>query len=676
MLASLLLVTAAASHAAAGFYPSPRLKYDPTPAQLSKHCGEEREKALANLKVIATLNPGAASFQTAPEALENTLYELSDQTAADSFLKYVSISSTVRQAGHECETLLEQFSVETFTREDLYQSIKDYAANKKEPLDGEPKKLLEKELLDFKRSGLELTPEKRAEVKRIRLRLAEIEAQFAKNINDVKDTLSLTRAEMDGVPETLINRLPKDGELYKISLDYPDYFPFMNNAKNPDARRRLEGLFNNRAEKENLPILAEVLDLRRKAAELLGYQSHAHYVIEERMAKKPANVREFLEGLQKKLKPLAKEELKVLLALKAAEEKNSDGILHAWDWRFYDNLLKKTKYEVDEEKIKEYFPLEVVRDGMLKVYQHLLDVRFREVTDAVVWAPDVKLFEVTDARSNEVLGYFYMDLYPREGKYKHAAAFSLIKGRRLPDGSYQKPVSAMVANFDKPTKDRPSLMPHKEVETFFHEFGHIMHQTLTKARYGRFSGSSVARDFVEAPSQMLENWVWDPQVLPMLSGHFKDHSKKLPPEMLVKMIAAKNVNAGLVYLRQDFFASVDLRYHTAPKIKDTTAEYAEMMKDISQIPMSPGTHPEASFGHLMGYDAGYYGYLWSEVFAQDMFSRFEREGVLSPLVGRLYREIVLEKGSSIDEMQILRGFLGRAPNDDAFLRSIGLKGKN
>ena len=309
---------------------------------------------------------------------------------------------------------------------------------------------------------------------------------------------------------------------------------------------------------------------------------------------------------------------------------------------------------------------------MLGVYQKLLGLKFRKIEDAQPWHPDVKLYEITDAAGGEPIAYFYMDLFPREGKYKHAAAFSLLTGRALPDGHYQRPVSSIVANFNKPAKDRPSLLTHDEVETFFHEFGHIMHQTLTKARFSRFAGSATARDFVEAPSQMLENWVWDASVLQSLSGHYQDRSKKLPKEFLDKMLAAKNVNSGLVNLRQLLFGSVDQNYHGTPP-SDTTATYARLARDITMIPTSEGTHPEASFGHLMGYDAGYYGYLWSKVYAEDMFSKFKAEGVLNPVLGRRYRTEILERGSSRDEMDSLKAFLGREPNEDAFLESIGLK---
>ncbi len=668
LTALLLILTAPAG--AAGFTPSRWLDLSLSSTTLAKSCSLAQERLQSRLQELASLPAPTRTFQNTPEALDTAAWDLADEASAQTFLKYVSTSAPVREAAHECEARIEKLAIETYTREDLFRALSDFDGSGVK-LAGESRRLLDKQLLDFKRNGLLLAPAKRAEVKRLKDRLVDLELTFGKNLNEIKNYLPVTKEELEGLPDDYVARLEREGDKYKVTLDYPDYFPFMNNARNARARQMLEKLYNNRAAETNLVILAEVLKLRREAAKLLGYPTHAHYILEDRMAKKPAAVQKFIDKLEKRLKVLAKEELKVLKDLKRETEgPEAAAVFNAWDWRFYDNLLKKSRYQVDDEKIKEYFPMETVTAGMLAVYQKLLGVKFRAVANAELWSPDVKLYEVTDAAGGPAIGYFYMDLFPRDGKYKHAAAFTLIKGRQLTD-SYQAPVSAMVANFNKPSPGRPSLLKHEEVETFFHEFGHIMHQTLTKARYGRFSGSSVARDFVEAPSQMLEEWAWQKDILNSLSGHFSDPSKKLPPELLDKMLAAKNVNSGLVNLRQLFFAGIDLRYHTA-EVVDTTEEYRRLMEPISMLPMSEGTHPEASFGHLMGYDAGYYGYMWSKVFAEDMFSRFEAEGVLNPVLGRQYRELILEPGSSRDEAGQLKAFLGRAPNETAFLKSIGL----
>jgi thimet oligopeptidase len=676
---ALALLFVCASVQAAPFTPYEPLRFDPTPAELMKDCADAKKRAEAALERIATLPATVRTFDNTPWAFDRTLFDLSDKTAADTFLEQVSTSASVRDAGNQCEILLSQFNVDVFSREDLYKALKDYAA-KKEPLKGEDARLLDKTLLDFRRSGLELPPKTRDEVSGLRKRIAKLESQFGKNINDSKDFVLMTKDQLDGMPEDFIAKLERDGDKYKLGVDYPTYYPFMDGARDPRARKLLDDAFENRAARQNMPLFKEALDLRLRAARLLGYPTHADFVSEVSMAKDSKTINAFLERLRRGLKPLGDEELEVMRSLKRAMEgPASDGVIHGWDWRYYDGLLRKTKYAVDSEKVREYFPADLVVEQMLGVYQKLFSVRFREIPGGIKWHPDVKLYEITDAAGGAPIAYFYMDLYPREGKYSHAAAFPLVSGRLGTDGTYQKPVAAIVANLDKPSAGRPSLLSHDgsggdEVETLFHEFGHIMHQTLTKAKYGRFSGSNVARDFVEAPSQMLENWVWDADVLQSMSGHYKDHSQKLPKELLDKMVAVKNADVAVINLRQLLFGILDMSYHGARPPADTTKEYARLSKRVRRIEISDGTHPEASFGHLMGgYDAGYYGYLWSKVYAQDMYSVFKAQGMMNPAVGRRYREEILEKGSSRDEMDSLKAFLGREPNEEAFLENIGLK---
>ncbi|OGS38863.1 MAG: hypothetical protein A2506_07775 [Elusimicrobia bacterium RIFOXYD12_FULL_66_9] len=667
------LLFAAVAHAGT-FVPAPTLDYDPTPAALLQDCRDAQKRAASALAGLASLPQVSRTFDNTPWAFDRILAQLYEDTSSDQFMKHVSVSSAARSAGNDCETEIGKFYIDVYSREDLYKALKDYAA-KGDALKDDYARLLEKQLLDFRRSGMELPSADRAQLTLMRKRLTELESQFSRNINESKDFALFTREEMDGAPEDFIARLEKVGDKYKVTLDYPDYFPFMDNVRVGASRKILDMKFNNRASLENVSLLDDILSLRKKAARIIGYPSHAAYILETRMAKDPATVKAFIDRLKKRLRPLAEDELVTLKALKVVfEGKDADPVFRAWDWRFYDNQLKRVRYSVDEQKIREYFPADHVTEQMLEVYQTLLGIKFRRVENASLWHPDVKLFSISEASGGEPFAYFYMDMFPREGKYKHAAAFDLIKGRALPDGTYRKPVSAIVANFDKPTAERPSLLTHDDVETYFHEFGHIMHQTLTRARFGRFSGSEVARDFVEGPSQMLENWVWDPTVLSSLSGHYKDHAQKLPKEMLDKMIAARNADSGLFNLRQLNFGSIDQLYHTSPP-SDTTAAYAKTMKDVALIPMTEGTHPQASFGHLMSYDSGYYGYMWSKVYAQDMFSRFEAAGVMNPLVGMEYRRKILEVGASNDEMTELKSFLGREPKEDAFLKSIGLSAK-
>jgi len=649
-----------------------KLDWSVSAAAVTQACADAKAKAEDRLQALAKVKD--PTFRAAFVEFQDIQGDLDEETSVPLFLRHVSSDKAVRDAGLACDNDISKYYVEVFTRPELY-SVMRAAADRAEPVSGEDARLVEKTILDFKRSGLDLPPADREKLKAIRQRIVELSNQFETEVAETKDFALFTREQMRGVPADMLARLEKEGDRFKVTLDYPDYMPFMDNAEDPGARRTLESKFNLRGGEKNKKTLAQVLKLRDEAAKLLGYRNHAEYVLEERMAGRPEAVFAFESRLRDKLKLKAGPELKTLLELKKADEgKKSDGILHVYDWRYYHNKLMRTRYSVDKQALREYFPTDRVIEQMLGIYQEALGVRFAEVTPAEAWHPDVKLFEVRDSRTGVAYGRFYMDLYPREGKYKHAAAFSLVRGRLLPDGSYRKSISSIVANFDKPTPEMPSLIPHDEVETLFHEFGHIMHQVLTRAKYPRFSGTAVARDFVEAPSQMFENWVWKEGILERVSGHYKDRSKKLPKELIAKMIAAKNVDAGLKYLRQNFFGTYDMTLHTQA-VEDTTELYAKLQKDVSLVEMTPGTLPEASFTHLMGYDAGYYGYLWAEVFAQDMFSRFQNEGLTNEKVGRDLRKWILEAGGSREESESLKGFLGREPDEDAFMADIGLTSK-
>jgi Zn-dependent oligopeptidase len=354
----------------------------------------------------------------------------------------------------------------------------------------------------------------------------------------------------------------------------------------------------------------------------------------------------------------------------AKREHTGDGTLEIWDWWYYTNRLLKSEFAVDDFEVANYFPLEACIDGLFFVTQELLGIRYEPAPDAPRWHEDVQAFDIYDAGASEPFARFYMDLYPRPNKFGHAAAFTLRGGRALPGSAYQHPISAIVANFTKPTPDTPSLLRHTEVVTFFHEFGHILHQTLTRARYLEFSGTSTERDFVEAPSQMLEHWVWDPAVLARFSRHHAT-GEPLPADLLHAMVRAKNLSSGIRERRQLFFARLDYVLHTAGFDGDTTRAVAELYP-LTGFPYPPNTHFQSGFGHLFGYDAGYYGYLWSRVFGDDMFTRFEGAGLLDRDTGHDYRQKILERGGSVDGDELVRSFLGREPNMDAFLKDIGL----
>jgi thimet oligopeptidase len=650
------------------------VKYDYTPEQLTKLCNSEKDKLVARLDSLAKLDLTQANFNNTYRVLENASTEFNNVVSPLIFLKDVSANEKVRDAASTCSETVSQLYVTLFAREDLYRVLKA-ASEKTEPLDLEDKRLVEETILAFKRNGLDLKPEARAKLVKLRQEIISKEEDFQKHIKEMTSGFVLVSAsELDGLAPDYIKTLTRtpDGQ-YKITMDKASVFPFLENAKSGSARRRVDQLYNQLGGEKNVKDLEAAIRLRNEAAVLLGFRNHAHYVLDRQMAKTPEKVMAFLQPLVAELKVMGKQDLAELQALKRKEHPNEhDTAIHAWDWRYYETIWKKEKFNIDNQLIKEYFPLDVVLKGMFDIYQTLLGVEFVEVERPETWHPSVKLFQVR--KNGEIVAYFYMDLFPREGKYNHFAAFDILKGYRETNGDYRAPVSAIVGNFPPPGGDTPSLLQHDDVETVFHEFGHIMHQTLTKARYSSLSGTSVKTDFVEAPSQMLENWVWEPETLVKLSGHYKDHSKKLPADLIQRMMKAKLVNSGISYLRQAAFALVDMTYHMSPNVDGkSTKIYADMMKNTMLIPIQEGTIPQAGFGHLMGgYDAGYYGYLWSKVYAQDMFTRFEEEGLLNPKTGADYLHNILEPGGVRDPFEMITKFLHREPNQTAFLRSLGL----
>jgi thimet oligopeptidase len=646
------------------------LRFNQTPKEIDTLCASQQESLLKRIEEVAKTPESQANFANSVEALERVTAEFGDVVNPVLFLKYTSTDAEVRATADRCEMAVEKLFVDIFMREDLYKLVK--AAKGKDKLEPRDQRLLDEYLTDFKRNGLELPPDRRKVFGDKKKELVALESEFSKNLVEWKDHLEVTEAQLEGLDKAYVDGLEKtDKGTYKISMSYPNYFPFMSEGKDGSVRKELQKKFDNRGGEKNRDLLERAIRLRHELAQMLGYKTHAHFVLEKRMAKDPETVKKFLSRLVKKLKPKGKADLEALLKLKREELKDPKiKEVYSYDWRYYENLYKKKYHQVEQQKIKEYFPLDVALKGMLEIYETLLGVKFELETNAVTWHPSVSCYQVK--RDGKLISKFFMDLFPREGKYGHAAAFTLIGGYRRTDGTYQIPLSSIVANFNAPSESNPSLLTHDQVETLFHEFGHIMHQQLTQAKFPTYSGTRVKRDFVEAPSQMLENWVWEKESLGKLSGHYKDKTKKLPDELIQKLIAAKLANVGLNYLRQLTFATLDLEYHSSPTV-DTTAVYKRLSKEIMMIPIQDGTMPQASFGHLMGgYDSGYYGYLWSEVYAQDMFTRFEKEGLLNSKTGGDYRKWVLEPGGEEDPFSLVRGFLGRDPNETAFLKSIGL----
>ena len=635
---------------------------------------EDLEAALseADRLVAGVVDPTTeATYDSVLAPLNEIEDRLVNAYGRTAFMGYVHTEKEVRDAGNAAEERIQKWAVELVFRPDFYRAIKSYSESPEAAgLSGERCRMLEFLLRDLRKAGHELDDDSRAEVKKLTERLVELGVLFQRNIDEHQDHLVVTRDDLEGMPESYIEGLEAgdtEGTL-KVTMAYPDVVPFMENSPRRDLREELSRKFNSRAVEPNRPLLEEAIAARQRIAEIFSQPSWAHHQLEEKMAKNPEAVRSFYASLLPGLSEIGQSELGKLTEMLRAD--GFDGELQGYDFRYYDTQLRRRDYGVDPTEVAAHFPLQQVLDGMLELTGEVFGLRYRKI-DRPSWHPDVFAYAIDDAATGQEIAHFFMDLFPREGKFSHAAAFPLIPGRRLDDGSYQKPLAAIVANFTKPGTERPSLLQHQEVETFFHEFGHILHQTLTRAELTKFSGTSTEGDFVEAPSQIMENWTWQPQVLARFARHYQT-GQPIPPELVSQLTAAKNLNIALLTLRQAQFGLLDMWMHDETPQKDLDDIHVRSTQ-VSLFPVHPDTFYPASFGHLLGgYDAGYYGYLWSEVYGDDMWSRFEKEGVTNPKVGADYRREVLERGGSRDGMEHLRAFLGREPNNEAFLRKLGM----
>eukprot|EP01114_Cavostelium_apophysatum_P016229 TRINITY_DN4565_c0_g1_i8.p1 TRINITY_DN4565_c0_g1~~TRINITY_DN4565_c0_g1_i8.p1 ORF type:complete len:854 (+),score=139.97 TRINITY_DN4565_c0_g1_i8:123-2684(+) len=571
---------------------------------------------------------------------------------------------------------------ETWTKEDLYQVFKK-VDNTSESLGNRERRVLRNYIQLFERNGASLQSDRRKEYETLTKKLGDLCVKFLQNVNEDLSRVVLTKEELEGMPDDFLASLKREGDSYIVTMKYPDALPVLRKAKREETRKQVLTAFDNRA-KANLPILFEAVKVRRDLAQILGYKNHASYVLEPRMARDVNTAFNFLNRLVDKLKPLGRNELEELLKLKRAEGSTGDSdVIHDWDFAYYTNEYKEKFFQVEDETVKQYFPMDETTRRILKVYEELLSLRFEEIPDAPErWHQDVKAFRVYDATSQEFMGKFFLDLFPRDGKYSHACAYPVLD-TFVHKGHRKSSVATMVANFTKPLPTKPSLLNHRELVTYFHEFGHVMHNLCGRgATYWRETWFNVELDFLEAPSQMLENWCWNPDILRRLSGHYET-SQPMPDALIESLIKSRRVCEGLAKLRQIHYSLYDLVLHSNPPFSldedpqtnsgKLSEMWINMRKETALIGAAPGSNVPAAFMHLAaGYDAGYYGYMWSEVFSADMFSRFEEEGVLNADLGRKYRQKILFPAATKGGEELLEDFLGRKPNEKSFLKKLGI----
>ncbi|MDB4938335.1 MAG: Thimet oligopeptidase [Labilithrix sp.] len=569
----------------------------------------------------------------------------------------------VRDRAKGCEPKVDRLETGMWLDATLARVVKRYAA-KKEPLVGPRARLLAHVLRDFRRNGLELDAKGQARVREINEELTKLGQDFDANLAASHLSIDATPAQLEGLPkEWLASHKPGADGKVRVSTDYPDYFPVLTYAKDRKVALELYKQFENRAADKNLAVLDRILALRAEKAKLLGYATWADYVLEPRMAKDAKTVATFLDGLKKHLAKKGDAEMSEFRAAHAKLGGKVTDPIPPSDRLYLEDQLRKSKYGLDSKEVSQYFEVRKVKEGILTITSKMYGIKYRPA-DLPTWHADVEPMEVLDG-SGKVLGRFFFDLYPREGKYKHAAVFSIRDTVKMQDGSRLVPMAAIECNFPRPGGGGAALMSHSDAVTFFHEFGHVLHHVLSEAELSSFAGTSVARDFVESPSQMLEEWAWAKETLDLFAVHHET-GKPMPKTLHAAMLRSRGFGRALQTQRQLFLAALDQTYHTRPLPFDTTKVLQEVNDAYTPFKYVEGTHFQASFGHLIGYDAGYYGYQWALSIAQDLFTRFKKEGLLNPKTAADYRASVLAMGASDDEAKLVAKFLGRAPSDTAY----------
>ena len=640
-------------------------------------------KAKAEIDSI-TSNEEAPTFENTLEALEFAGETLSRVSSIFFNLNSAETNEEIQKIAQEVSPWLSEFSNDLTLNEELFKRVKSvYEQKDSLELSVEQKTLLDKHYKSFTRNGANLPEEKKEQLREIDKELSKLSLSFGENvlaetnryelhIEDEKDLKGLPESELENA-NLLAKAKGKNG--YIFTLQYPSYIPFMKYAENRELRKKLSIAFGAKGfqndEYDNQENVLKIAKLRHQRANLLGFQTHAHFILEERMAKSPEKVNDFLNEMLEKAKPAAEKEFQELEQF--AKELDDIDHLEKWDSAYYAEKLKQKRFQLDDEQLKPYFKLDNVIHGVFTVAKKLYDLHFKEVFDIDKYHEEVKTYEVYDGDHN-FMALFYADFHPREGK-RNGAWMTIYKDQKVKEGKNERPHVSNVCNFTRPTSKKPSLLTFNEVTTLFHEFGHALHGMLANSTYPSLSGASVYWDFVELPSQVLENWCYEPEALELFARHYET-DEVIPMEMIEKIKKSANFHEGMQTVRQLSFGMLDMAWHAVDpsainSVKENELKAFEATKlypDVAENCMS------TSFSHIFqgGYSAGYYSYKWAEVLDADAFAYFQEEGIFNKTVADKFKDNILSKGGTEDPMVLYKRFRGKEPNPEALLKRAGL----
>ena len=659
--------TPAVSHPVTSANETGPIRVQYSPGDITRLSTEAQETANATLAAIAAIPPQQRTTDNTLIAFDTAMSDYYDSVQPLTQMGNVYPDPTIVAEGMAAEESSRNFFTGVSTRRDLFNAIESAV-----PRTPGESRLYNVTIRDFKKNGLELPDDRLSRVREMREELSGLEIRFNANLDADNTTLEFTKEELAGVPEESLSAFTRTPNgTYLVTMQIPDYTIVMRNANSSETRKKMYAAYNNRQAEVNTKILEDAVGLRRRIAQELGYKTWADYQMDGRMAKNPDTVMAFLNTMEEPLKEKNREEMADLLTIKQGHDPSATAV-DPWDVAYLQDEQKRLFYNYDENVVKEYFPADTVVKGMFTTYGTLFGIRFDEMKGAPVWSPDVRLFRVTNLSDNATVGYLYLDLYPRENKHQFIFETGIVN-HRIKNGTPVVPVALIVDNLAAPTAGKPSLMNMYEIYVLFHETGHAMHTLLSTTPYGAMSGTNVEWDFVETPSQTLEEWVYDPQVMESISGHYLNSSRKIPAPLRDRIIAAKNVDNGYVFSRQLVFVLLDMRLHTAGGPVNATRIYTDAFTEVTGDPLTAGTHMPATFTHLMGgYDAGYYGYMWSKVYALDIVDEFKKDGMTNQTTGMKFRQDVLAKGNMEDGNTLLKEFLGREPGMEALYTHIGI----